>query len=239
VPEPRIGDRLGPFTIGPWIGRGGNADVFEASDGRRAVALKVLRTRRVESEPYQRFRREIDVLRSLGRQPGVLPLIEFHLPESLAKGERAWLAMPIAERVDDALREGDLTTIVSAIASIARTLAKLKRDHGLAHRDLKPQNLYRYDDEFVVGDFGLVALPDAEALTAPGRLVGPANFVAWEMMAKAFDVDPAPADVYSLAKTFWALATTRPGRRRDTSPPAPITGSARIDHTHAQAISTS
>ena len=182
--------------------------MFEASDAHRAVALKVLRTRRVESEPYQRFRREIDVLRSIGRQPGVLPLIDFHLPESLERGERAWLAMPIAERLDNALREEGLATIVSAIASIAGTLAKLKRDHGLAHRDLKPQNLYRYDDEFVVGDFGLVALPDTEALTAPGHLVGPANFVAWEMMAKALHVDPAPADVYSLAKTLWVLATS-------------------------------
>jgi serine/threonine protein kinase len=206
VAEPRTGDRIGDFTVGSRIGGGGNADVFEAAGGHCTVALKVLRTRRVESEPYQRFRREIDVLRSIGAQPGVLPLLDFHLPDSLEKGERTWLAMPIAERIDDALREEELTTIVSAVAAIARTLAALQRDHGLAHRDLKPQNLYRYDGEFVVGDFGLVALPDAQALTAPGRLVGPANFVAWEMMAKALDVDPAPADVYSLAKTLWVLA---------------------------------
>jgi serine/threonine protein kinase len=102
--------------------------------------------------------------------------------------------------------EADLPAIVAAVASIADTLATLRREHGLTHRDIKPQNLYRHDGTFVVGDFGLVAVPDAEALTAPGKLVGPANFVAWEMMAKEPGVNPAPADVYSLAKTLWVLA---------------------------------
>ena len=52
-----------------------------------------------------------------------------------------------------------------------------------------------------------MSYPDAERLTAPGKVIGPANFVAYEMMESPLNADPAPADVYSLAKTLWVLAT--------------------------------
>jgi serine/threonine protein kinase len=182
MPDARVGDRFGAFELVRRIGGGGNADVFEATDGQRTVAVKILRNRRVDSEPYARFRREIKVLRTLGEWPGVLPLIDADLPDSLARGQRAWLAMPIARRIDEALRDAELSVIVAAIGSIADALAALQKTSGLVHRDLKPENLYEYEGRFVVGDFGLVSLPDTERLTAPGKVVGPANFVAYELM---------------------------------------------------------
>jgi Protein kinase domain len=207
VSDPRVGDRIGRFELVESIGRGGNALVFRARDAETDVALKVLKTRKVDSEPYSRFRREIETVRSLGRRGGVLPVLDSHLPEKLGRGDRAWLAMPLATRIDHALTDAELPAIVRAVASLAATLASLRADIGLVHRDLKPQNLYVYEDSFAVGDFGLVALPDAEHLTAPGKVIGPANFVAYEMMERPLESDPAPADVYSIAKTLWVLAT--------------------------------
>lgn len=235
--EPRVGDRLGPFELLQHVGSGGNADVFRAGDGEREIALKVLRNRRVESEPYARFRREIETLCTLGERPGILPLLDFHLPETLGKGQRAWLAMPLATRIDQALAESELSEIVQAVAAIANTLAELHAHSGLAHRDLKPQNLYLSDDVFVVGDFGLVAFPDAERLTAPGKVIGPANFVAYELMENPLDADPAPADVYSLAKALWVLSTSSrwPPPGHQPAGDSPSVGAYR-PHLHAVAL---
>src|SRR5437763_68341 len=106
-------------TIGPWhlierIGSGGNAEVWRAKNSAGdSVALKVLRQRRVESEPYQRFRDEIAVLRTLNNPPGILPLVDAHLPERPSRVDRAWLAMPIATPIRNFLGSApDLKEVV-------------------------------------------------------------------------------------------------------------------------------
>jgi hypothetical protein len=114
--------------------------------------------------------------------------------------------MPIARPLRDALADADLPAIVAAIGEIAKTLACLRVEHRLAHRDLKPANLYSLDDKAAVGDFGLVALPDRIGLTEEGRPLGPVNFMPFEMLNDPGNADAFAADVYSLAKTLWALA---------------------------------
>ena len=54
---------------------------------------------------------------------------------------------------------------------------------------------------------GLIAVPDAETLTREGRQVGPAHYTAYEMILSPTSAQPHPADVYSLGKTLWVLAT--------------------------------
>ena len=149
----------------------------------------------------------MNVLREHGASPGVLPLLEAHLPDAPSKADRAWLAMPIATPISVALDGRPLPDVVAAMASIATTLARLKQASGIAHRDIKPGNLYELDGEFVVGDFGLVSIPGADSLTGNGRQVGPAHFTAYEMIAAPSSADPHPSDVYSLGKTLWVLAT--------------------------------
>ena len=55
-------DRIGLWEIIERLGGGGNADVYLSRDRELEIALKVLKTRRPDSEPYLRFRNEIDVL---------------------------------------------------------------------------------------------------------------------------------------------------------------------------------
>jgi hypothetical protein len=204
--DPRIGDQFGRWTLAaPIDTRGGNAWVYRGTAAGETAALKILRRTKPESEPYKRFRREIATVQRLGDRPGILPVLDARIPDALAKGERAWFAMPEATRIDHALREADLGTVVGAIQSIADTLSALLVEEKLSHRDIKPQNLYQHGDSWVVGDFGLVTGPDADALTEPGAKVGPANFLAWEMLEDASRADAAAGDVYALAKTLWVL----------------------------------
>jgi len=200
---------VGPWTLHGRLGHGGNANVWSATrpGSATAVALKIISTTKVEREPYQRFVREIEFLRDHPDVPGLLPLLDAHLPDQPSKADPPWLAMPIATPIATALAGRSLADVVAAVAAIADTLARLQRDFGIAHRDIKPGNLYELDGAWLIGDFGLVAVPDAKSLTVDGRQVGPRHYTAYEMILSPATADPHPADVYSLGKTLWVLAT--------------------------------
>ena len=203
--EPRMID---VWTLGEELGRGGNAVVYTATRPELPdpVALKVLTTTKAQKESYRRFVQEVEFLRSLPDEPGVLPLLDAHLPQRPSSKDRAWLAMPIATPVRKAVADQPLEVVVTAVGEIAATLARLA-EKNVGHRDIKPGNLYRLGGRWLVGDFGLVAAPDLDELTREGKAVGPAHFTAYEMIRDPVNADPLPADVLSLAKTLWALAT--------------------------------
>ncbi len=225
MPPPPIlkpGDRVADYTVESVLGLGGNCEVWVARrDDDAPVALKVLRSRRVESEPYARFRQEVAFHHKLRDDPGVLPILASDVPDQLARGQRAWLSMPIATPVRDALSGAVLERTVEAIANYAETLARLHAEHAVAHRDIKPGNLMYHGDRWLLADFGLVHLPDGAQLTATSHQVGPLHFLAPEVLASTAQ-DYAPADVWSLAKTLWVLACDQrwppPGPHRQDEP---------------------
>lgn len=201
--------KIGPWTLHDILGYGGNSTVWRATRANydSPIALKVINETKVDEESYLRFVREVQFLVEHGSGPGVLPYLAHDLPARPSKRDRAWLAMPIAVPIATALEGRPLTDVVDAVAEIAGTLLRLQRDFNIAHRDIKPGNLYELNGEFLIGDFGLIAISDAESLTSDGRQVGPAHFTAHEMILNPSNADPHPADVYSLGKTLWVLAT--------------------------------
>jgi hypothetical protein len=199
--------RLGAWTTVRFIDAGGNGEVWEVQgpDGASA-ALKVLVDRRAESVAYRRFRREIETVQSLGQRPGILPVREAHLPREPTRKDRAWYVMPLARPLTEALEGEPVAQAVSAIAELAQVLADLHAQ-GIAHRDIKPANLLWYEHSPVLGDFGLVHLPDAESLTEPGRVPGAFGYIADEVMQNPETAEGPPADVFALAKVLWKLLT--------------------------------
>ena len=234
-----VDGKLGDWTLLESLGVGGNGAVWRArhGDGREA-ALKVLKFKSVgpSSKAYRRFKAEVASLRQLAGERGILPIIEHSLPERPTASDPPWLAMPIATEIGQALgARASLTDVVAAVRSIAETLASL-HERGFIHRDIKPGNLYFFDGEWCVGDFGLVNYPGREALTAPGEKVGPQHFIAPEMLnASGSEEDQRPADVYSLMKTLYVLATGQrwptPGPHRVDEPSTTI--SAYVSHQQA------
>jgi serine/threonine protein kinase len=203
------GQTVGPWTLDEQLGRGGNGTVWKATrpDAETTIALKVINVTKVEHESYRRFVREINFLRQHQGVSGLLRLLDSHLPDQPSRADRPWLAMPIATPIAQSLAGRPLADVVEAVAAVADTLARLQADFGIAHRDIKPGNLYEMDGSWLIGDFGLIALPDAETLTREGRQVGPAHYTAYEMILSPTTAQPHPADVYSLGKTLWVLAT--------------------------------
>lgn len=205
MPKPARGRHYGNWVLVDRLGSGGNAEVWRgrATDGND-VAIKVLRQTRPSSEPYQRFRREVETQRRLtaDRFPGILPLLASHIPDGEDHGS-AWLATPIATPIRAALEENTaLERVVSAVACVADTLARLA-ERRMAHRDIKPENIYDLNGEWVAGDFGLIKSDQTEPLTASARVLGPRFYLAPEMVNDPARAAGPPADVYSLAKTLW------------------------------------
>ena len=122
--------------------------------------------------------------------------------------EPCWYAMPEATLLGETIgQKPTLLDVVTPIATLAGVLADLA-DKGTYHRDIKPGNLFHYNNRPVLGDFGIAAFGVTRAgLTQHGEKVGPSNFLAPEMRAANTDENFfSRADVYSLAKTLFVLA---------------------------------
>ncbi|MEQ6342620.1 MAG: hypothetical protein M3A44_13490 [Gammaproteobacteria bacterium] len=137
------GQRIGGWTLGKCLGKGGNAAVWRVMSNGEHVALKILTGHHTErSEPFQRFQFEVGLLERLNGTLGVMPFKSAFLPLRLDAETPAWLAMPIAHKLEDQLKKGSsLKNIVEAIAAYAKTLAKL-HEQQIYHRDIKPENLF-------------------------------------------------------------------------------------------------
>ncbi len=218
----RKGDQFGRWTLVESLGGGGNGEVWCCRDADGAeAAIKLLRRDRRSRSRIGRFRDEIRFLLSAeGSDEGVLAVTDSHLPDD--EGADPWFVMPLARTLPEALGpDPDLDSVVGALAEIAKTLARL-HERGVGHRDLKPDNLFEKDGCWLVGDFGLVSYPDKDARTEHGRRLGAVDYLAPEMRSDADTADAGPADVYSLAKVLWVLATGRdlplPGPHRADDP---------------------
>ena len=197
------GQLIGAWTLRSELGKGGNGVVWLADKpGSGQAAIKILLSG--ARERVGRFRNEVQFLIDHPERSGIVPIVDHDLT-----GTRMWYAMPLAVKLRDALGLAPRPELVlEAVRDIATTLAGLAAEN-VWHRDLKPDNLFKLHDVWSVGDFGLVKYPNSEALTAPGRKVGPADYMAPEMRQDADRADAELADVFALAKTLWVLLTNQ------------------------------
>ncbi|MFA9476945.1 protein kinase [Phycisphaerales bacterium AB-hyl4] len=214
------GNRFGPWEIiSNEVSRGGNSRVWKVQhidENDVTRAIKLLNPHRFGFERYQRFRDEVTFVLSNGND-GIMPILDQHLPESPSEEDRPWYVMPLATSISTLMdpSRSRLEVVVGILIPVAQTLVRLHGD-GAAHRDIKPDNILSLDGRPVLSDFGLVDFPGKLDVTTPDERMGPALFVAPELLGDAADVDARPGDVYSFAKTLWVLAADKkwplPGR---------------------------
>ncbi|MFC4855311.1 serine/threonine-protein kinase [Actinophytocola glycyrrhizae] len=176
------------YRLGPRLGGGGMADVFEASDLRlrRQVALKRCRTIRRRRHILD----EAELLAGLSH-PGLLRLYDIGFD-----GQRPFLVLQLASggTLRDRLDSGPLAP--DRVAEIGATVASVLtyvHSEDVVHRDVKPENLL-FDSvgECYLADFGIALTGDRPA----PDFVGTAGYLAPEQIGYG-EVGPA-ADVYSL-----------------------------------------
>jgi hypothetical protein len=198
--------------LGP-LGAGGMGEVFRAEHRlmERVVALKVMRASLMNRPAaVAQFRREVKAAARLSHphivtaydaeQAGDVHFLvmEFVPGQSLDRVVAARGPLPVAEACD-CVRQAALGLAHAA-------------EHGMVHRDIKPQNLMRTPDGRVkVLDFGLarfVAETAGPVACGGGALTGTPDFVAPEQAAAPHRAD-GRADIYSLGCTFYYLLTGR------------------------------
>lgn len=206
--------RLGPYTIGNRLGRGGMGAVYEAVEDAtgQTVALKTL-VAHLGDDPglRRRFAAEIEVLQTL-RHPGIVQLLAFGEQDG-----HPYFAMELVrgKSLEQMLRAGrrfSWRETVDVALEITRAL-KSAHDHGVVHRDLKPANLLFADDPggnatVKLADFGIARLFGDTGQTQAGTIVGTAEYMAPEQAAGR-SVDHR-ADLYALGLVMYAMLTGRP-----------------------------
>ena len=198
---------FGQWEIEKELGQGGNGSVYLAKNqlGEEA-AIKFLNIfKKQQPIRYQRFRDEIKIIQENANSYGILPIIDFHLPDNLEE-DRAWYSMPLATPLSDYLKQKFLEDKVRIVLKVAKTLSHL-HSKGISHRDIKPANILVQNDKIFLADFGLADYPEKSDVTKEGESVGARWTIAPEMQRESTLAEGRSADVYSLAKTLWILLT--------------------------------
>jgi eukaryotic-like serine/threonine-protein kinase len=214
------GGLRGRYAIERELGHGGMATVWLARDLRydRLVALKVLRPGLAASLGAERFLREI-LLAARLQHPHIVSVYDSgEIQTAAGQGVPIlWFTMPYieGESLRDRLRrEGPLRR--EEAVRIAREVARglqYAHEHGVVHRDVKPENiLLTRDGSTLVADFG-IARPTGDSsasnLTGTGIVVGTPAYMSPEQATGLADLD-ARTDVYALGCVLYEMLTGEP-----------------------------
>jgi len=193
------------------LGRGGAKEVWLAHDLTldRPVAISRARSGAAGAEARERMRREARLMARLGDHPHVVTVYDavadggvLHIVARFMAGgslaERLAAAPGGRLAIDEVLRTG---------RALADALAHA-HEHGVVHRDVKPDNVWLAGDGSAgLGDFG-IALAAGDPMGPVGAATGTPYYQAPEQGAGEA---PLPqSDLYALGATLWELLCGRP-----------------------------
>jgi ABC-type phosphate/phosphonate transport system substrate-binding protein/tRNA A-37 threonylcarbamoyl transferase component Bud32 len=226
--EPRPARDFGDYQLFEIIGRGGMGIVYKARQKRlnRLVALKMVHNSLDASlDSLIRFRIEAEAAAKLNH-PNIVPTYQigdidgqpfFSMKlvtgASLGRwsGEMAERGLESGGNGKPARGSARHTQVLIAVllAKVARAV-HFAHQHGVIHRDLKPNNiLLDKDGEPHLTDFGIAKLLEQDlGLTRTNDVLGTPAYMAPEQAAgKAVS---ASVDIYSLGAIFYELLTGHP-----------------------------
>jgi serine/threonine-protein kinase len=197
------------YRIEGLLGEGGMGRVYKAYDKTldRMVAIKVVRQGVMgDAETLKRFKQELLLASKISHKN----ILRIHDMGDV--GDVKFISMVYVEGPDlyHILRDTPklpFPRIVSFARQLADALAAAHAE-GVAHRDLKPQNiLVAKDDHLYVSDFGLAKSfeEDALAMTRTGAFLGTPRYMSPEQVeGKQAD---QRSDLYAYGLILYEMAT--------------------------------
>jgi eukaryotic-like serine/threonine-protein kinase len=204
------------YALEHELGHGGMATVYLARDLKhdRPVALKIIRPELSSRAGSERFQREIAFAARL-QHPHILPLLDSGKVVVGGPMTLLYYVMPYVEgqSLRERLRQESRLPLDEAmrIAHEAAQALQYAHEHGVIHRDVKPENLLLTSDgNTLVADFGIArALSGGDdRLTETGLAIGTPQYMSPEQ-ATASEVD-ARTDQYSLACVVYEMLSGEP-----------------------------
>ena len=206
--SPPVGQLLGGrYHVGSLIARGGMASVYLGTDTRldRVVAIKIAHPDLSEDAEF--VRRFIGEARSAARlsSPNVVAIYDQGSDHGLH-----FIAMEYVpgRTLRQVLNERGRIGEREALDIISGILTGLSAAHeaGLAHRDVKPENVLLTPAGVVkVADFGLARAVSGAVQTRSGMIIGTAAYLAPEQVTGG--MPDARTDVYAAGVVLYEMLT--------------------------------
>src|SRR5437867_2344402 len=204
------------YTLERELGGGGMSRVFVAEETAlgRKVVVKVLPPDLSAGVNVDRFHREIQLAAKL-QQAQIVPVLAAGQVDGVP-----YYTMPFVEGESlrsRLARDGALSIadVISVLRDVTRALG-YAHEHGVVHRDIKPDNVLLSGGTAVVTDFGIAkaisaarASTNDTALTQLGTSVGTPAYISPEQAAGDPDIDHR-ADIYSLGCMAYELLAGQP-----------------------------
>jgi serine/threonine-protein kinase len=220
VTDPVVGLLLeGRYRLEERLARGGMSTVYAATDLRldRTVAVKVMAEHLAHDPAFvDRFTREARATAMLSHV-NVVSVSDQGSDQGLV-----YLVMELVRgrTLRDLLQARGRLTVGEAFAVLEPVLAGLTAAHraGIAHRDVKPENvLISTDGQVKVADFGLARAVAGTGQTSHtgGVLIGTVAYLSPEQLERGRS--DARSDVYAAGIMFYELLTGHPPYAGDSA----------------------
>src|ERR1051325_8929587 len=188
------------------------ATVYVALDLKhdRRVALKLLKPELAAVLGADRFVQEIKTTAGL-QHPHILPLFDSGTADGFL-----FYVMPLidGETLREKLNRETQLGVDEAVRITREVLDALQyaHEHGVVHRDVKPENILLHGGHAMVADFGIALAVSAAAggrMTETGLSLGTPHYMSPEQATAEKDLTNR-SDIYSLASVLYEMLAGEP-----------------------------
>lgn len=198
------------YKIKSVLGEGGMAFVYQAEDliSKKDVALKIIKEETMKNPVnLTRFEREARAAASLNHQ-NIVRVINLgthlgrpYMVTEMIKGQTLREVLNVRGKFSFMEACDIMYQLCSAILHA--------HEHGVIHRDIKPQNVFIMADGTIkLGDFGIATFQHDSRITRSEVVVGSVHYLAPEISKGESQASPQ-SDIYALGITFFELITGR------------------------------